>query len=124
MTQRLITLLRDNPRVDDSLVLCDGASGAEVGRLDLSLRIDAVGMQAIVDEDVRRVERLYYDPFEVNDDVVADNLKKVEAMLDAKQVELEEVQLKVQTIRTAEKSVEIELAKLREERDKIKVEAL
>lgn len=113
--------MRDNPRIDQNLVLSDGASGEEVGRIDLALRLDAVGIQAIVEEDVRHIEQAYYDPFEQNDDVVTQKLRKVEAMLDEKQLEMEEVQTKAEAIRTAEKSVEIELAKLREERDKIKV---
>lgn len=117
----MITLLRDNPKVDQSLELADGASGAEVGRLDLSLRLDAVGIQAIVNEDVRHIEKAYFDPFEQNDEVVTSKLRQVEALLDSKQVELEETKLKTETLRTAEKSIEIELAKLREERDKVKV---
>jgi hypothetical protein len=117
----MITLLRDNPKIDQYIVLQDGASGDEVGRVDMSLRLDPVGIHTIVDEDVRHIEKFYYDPYIQDEEEIKKNLKKIEGLCDSKQVELQETQFKVDSIRTAEKSIEIELAKLKQERDKVKV---
>lgn len=117
----MITLLRDNPKIDQYIVLTDGTSGEEVGRVDLSLRLDPVGIHSVVEEDVRQIEKHYFDPYIEDNEEIRKSLKKIEAYCDSKQVELEETQAKVDSIRTAEKSVEIELAKLKQERDKVKV---
>lgn len=102
-------------------MLLDGTSGDEVGRIEISIRLDAVDIHSVVDEDVRHIEKYYFDPFIEDSEEILKNLRKVEAFCDSKQSELHESQTKVDAIRTAERSVEVELARLREEKDRVKV---
>jgi len=117
----MITLLRDQPMIEQNLMLLDGGSGEEVGRIDIAIRLDPTSISAVVEEDVRKIEQQYFDPFVQDSDEIRRKLKKTEAICDAKQLELEETVRKVETLRTAQKSVEVELAKLKETRSKIKV---
>ena len=120
-TLRMITLLRDKGVVDQSMMVLDGGSGEEIGRVEMSIKLDAVGILQVVDEDVRKAERDYFDPFVEDKEEIKKQLRKVEGMCEEKHEELQEVVRKVEAIRTAEKTIEIELAKLRGQRDKLKV---
>ena len=120
-TLRMITLLRDKGVVDQSMMVLDGGSGEEIGRVEMSIKLDVVGILQVVDEDVRKAERDYFDPFVEDKEEIKKQLRKVEGMCEEKHEELQEVVRKVEAIRTAEKTIEIELAKLRGQRDKLKV---
>ena len=117
----MITSLRDQGVLNYGLPLLDGASGNDVGRVELALKLDVVGILQVVDEDVRKIEREYYDPFLEDKDEIKKMLRKVETLSDEKQSELEHTIRKVEAIRTAEKTIEIELAKLREQTEKTRV---
>ncbi len=119
----MITSLRDLGVLDFGLPLLDGASGSDIGRIEMAFKLDVVGILQVVDEDVRKVEREYYDPFLEDKDEIKKRLRKVEALSDDKQAELEHTIRKVEAIRTAEKTIEIELAKLREQTEKTRVAA-
>lgn len=117
----MITSLRDQGILNLGLPLLDGASGSDVGRIDMALKLDVVGILQVVDEDVRKIEREYFDPFVEDKDEIKKMLRKVEALSEEKQAELEHTIRKVEAIRTAEKTIEIELAKLREQTEKTRV---
>lgn len=63
LTQRLVTLLRENSTLEQNLILYDGAKEIERGRIDIGLKFEPSTIEQIVEEDVRKIEDLYFDPF-------------------------------------------------------------
>ena len=61
-TQRMLTLLRDRPIVEQTLPLVEATTGLEVGKIGLALKLDPSGIENEVEEDVRKIEKDYYDP--------------------------------------------------------------
>lgn len=70
-----------------------------------------------MEEDIRNIERIYYDPFEEDLQIIKQNLRNVENSLLKAQLEFEKVQKKSDFIKTAHKSISVEAGHLQQERD-------
>lgn len=93
----------------------DGTSEIERGRIDITLRLEAIKIGDIVEEDVRKIEQLYFDPFVEDNNEIAKKINAIERIMAQKQDELDDITKRVDFIRSAEKSAEVDKAKLIEE---------
>lgn len=79
LTQRMITLLREKPSVDQEIKIQDKEKN-EIGRIIMTLKFKANTFEQKVqndkesyfkiDEDIRLVGKIYYDPYEDDPDVI------------------------------------------------------
>lgn len=88
-----------------------------------------------IEEDIRIVEKIYYDPFEKDDEKIQDvnfsffdekfnarkKLKKVEEKLMEKQVKLDKTSKKLDHLRGAYKSVWFDLGHLKNQKNELEV---
>eukprot|EP01017_Pseudomicrothorax_dubius_P006480 TRINITY_DN11849_c0_g1_i3.p1 TRINITY_DN11849_c0_g1~~TRINITY_DN11849_c0_g1_i3.p1 ORF type:complete len:444 (-),score=104.62 TRINITY_DN11849_c0_g1_i3:41-1372(-) len=118
-TQRVITMLREEGKFGQDLPLVDSGNNKEIGRVSIVIQFSPHNFETRVEEDVKKVERIYYDLFEEDEDVIAEKLGKVVQLSDKKQRELEDTQKRLDFIRAAVKSVQQELALLRRQRDEL-----
>jgi len=121
MTQRKVTFLRENPYLEEGLILQDEHK-QEFGRITLTLKFKPSTFEQQIDEDVRIVERIYYSPYENDPDVIAKKTKKVTQMLETKHNQLEDVMKKLDFVRNSFKSITTELAQLKIQKEKIEAE--
>jgi hypothetical protein len=69
-TQRILTVLRERP-MDTELKIYD-RDKLECGRMTINMQFKPHTFEQQIDEDKRKVEKLYYDPLEDDEELIAD----------------------------------------------------
>ena len=122
LTQRIITHLRENPSFEESLKLMDINHDQEMGRIDIAFKFDHRDISTKVTEDKRMAERYYYDLFEEDNTKIAEASAKIEEICLTKQTEFESIVKKLEYIRSADRVVQVDLARLKEEKERLETE--
>ena len=117
LTQTFITKLRRNKVLEETLIFLDPDNNLEVGRITLIYKLKVEELEDKIYEDVREIEKVYYDPFETEEGEVSVKLSKVEQLVSKKQMELEEVMKQMDKRVDAMRSLAIDLAMLRKSKE-------
>lgn len=115
LTQSFITKMRRNRVLEETLILLDSDSNLEVGRITLVFKLKVEELEDKIYEDVREIEKVYYDPFQTEDIEV--KLAKVEELVAKKQAELDEVMIDMDKRTDAMRSLAIDLSMLRKSKE-------
>lgn len=67
LTQNFITMLRKSQVLEKEMKLMDSDSIKEMGSLNLVFKLKIDNFEDQVYEDVREIEKYYYDPFNKNE---------------------------------------------------------
>ena len=67
----MLHTLRHEGQLQNDMIFYDQAQH-EVGRINITLRHSSHDLVAQIDEDVDRVRKLYYDPYETDKEVIMD----------------------------------------------------
>jgi len=81
LTQAFITKMRRNRIIEETLVLLDPDNNLEVGRVTLIFKLTVEELEDKIYEDVREIEKVYYDPFAMDEDEVHVKLTKIEEIV-------------------------------------------
>lgn len=52
------------------MILLNDEQNAEIGRLNITIRHQSHDLPAQIEEDVDKIEKIYYDPFETDKDLI------------------------------------------------------
>lgn len=77
LTQSFITKLRRDKVIEETLILADSDNNLEVGRVTMAFKLQVEELEDKIYEDVREIEKVYYDPFETDEGEVSTKLQKV-----------------------------------------------
>jgi chromosome segregation ATPase len=116
LTQSFITKLRRDKVVEETLILVDpddSSQSLEVGRVSLAYKLTVEELEDKIYEDVREIEKNYYDPFTTDESEISTKLSKIESLITKKQKELNDVMEQQDKRVEAMRSLAIDLAMLR-----------
>lgn len=119
LTQRIITHLRENTCFEESLKLMDINHDSEMGRVDIAFKFQHRDIGTKVEEDKRLLDRYYFDLFEEDEEKIKEKSNKVSEVCDNKQTEFENVIKKLEYIRSAERVVMVDMARLKDEKNQL-----
>ena len=119
LTQSFITKMRRSKVLEETLILVDPDNNLEVGRITIVYKLKLEELEDRIYEDVREIEKVYYDPFEGSEDNIHTNLAKVEDLVFKKQSELDEVMIDQDKRTDAMRSLAIDLAMLRKSKEEM-----
>ncbi len=119
MTQNFITRLRRNRGVEKTLIFLTSDEQEEVGRLTAVFMLKIEGLEDKIYEDVREIEKAYYDPHLSDEAEIQRQLHKVETILDKKIEEYKEVMEKYDKRTEAMRGLAVDLAMLRKQKDEM-----
>ncbi|CAD8210830.1 unnamed protein product [Paramecium octaurelia] len=123
LTVKLLEVLRIEGQLQHESLLYDPEDQRkEKGRISILLRHQSHDLKAQVEDDVERIEEIYYDPFEKDEAVIRRKLQRVELKLTSLNLSMEPIQKKLNFIRTAHKQISFDLATLRQQKDQIEEE--
>ena len=77
LTQSFITTMRRDKIIEETLILLDPDNNLEVGRVSLIWKLTVEELEDRIYEDVREIEKVYYDPFTTDEGEVHNNLSKI-----------------------------------------------
>jgi len=119
LTQSFITKLRRDNILEETLILVDPDNNLEVGRVSLVYKLKVEELEDKIYEDVREIEKVYYDPFEADEDKVSTKLTKIETLVSKKQKDLDQVMNDQDKRIEAMRSLAIDLAMLRRSKEEM-----
>ena len=119
LTQTFITKLRRNRVLEETLIFLDPDNNLEVGRITLVYKLKVEELEDKIYEDVREIEKVYYDPFETDEGEVSVKLAKVEQLVAKKQMEVDVVMGEMDKRVDAMRSLAIDLAMLRKSKEEM-----
>lgn len=106
-------MLRRNSVLEKEFLLVDNDNVKENGRLTMAFRLKIEELEDKVYEDVREVEKVYFDPFEQDPMTIQKKLARVEDLLGKKHDALEKQYKKIDTRNEAMRTLAVDLANLR-----------
>lgn len=108
--------MRWNKAVEEILKFMD-TDEQEVGQISMFFRLQIEALEDKIYEDVRAIEKIYYDPFLTDEAEVLRKLSKVEVLLKQKQAEYVQ-ELEKYDVRTeAARGFAVDLAMLRKQKE-------
>ena len=91
LTQTFITKLKRNRVLKKTLIFLDHDNNLEVGRITLVYKLKVEELEDKIYEDVSKIEKVYYDPFETDEGEVNVKLAKVEQIVVKRQIKVDVV---------------------------------
>ena len=73
--------MRRNKVIDETFKFMDADNVVEVGQITMYFKLQIEGLEDRIYEDVREIEKVYYDPFEQDDGEIMKKLDWVEKLL-------------------------------------------
>ena len=117
MTQNFITKMRRNKVVEETLIFTEGDTQNEIGRFTAYFKMLIEAVDDRIYEDVRAIEKIYYDPFVTDESVILKNLDKVEKLLAKKQKDYNEEMERYDKRTESLRGLAVDLAMLRKEKE-------
>ncbi|TNV85113.1 hypothetical protein FGO68_gene6217 [Halteria grandinella] len=124
VTQNFLSILRTNRDIRDKVekredIMYDQAGAEEQGRITCSYSLLIEGLDDLIYEDNREIEKVYFDTFVKDKAIIASSLAKVEKLLKKKGLELDEKVRQVDERNDALRTLAVDLAFLRKQHEQL-----
>ncbi|CAI2366387.1 unnamed protein product [Moneuplotes crassus] len=119
LTQSFITKMRRDKVIEETMILLDPDNNLEIGRVSLVWKLTVEELEDRIYEDVREIEKVYYDQFTSDEGEIHTKLDKIEKIAAKKQKDLDEVMGEQDKRIEAMRSLAIDLAMLRKSKEEM-----
>ncbi|TNV85137.1 hypothetical protein FGO68_gene5346 [Halteria grandinella] len=124
VTQNFLSNLRANRDIKDKVekredIMYDQAGAEEQGRITCSYSLLIEGLDDLIYEDNREIEKVYFDTFVKDKAIITSSLAKVEKLLKKKGLELDEKVRQVDERNDALRTLAVDLAFLRKQHEQL-----
>ena len=101
--------------------IIDSTGTREYGKILLNITYKTTDIDIKIDDDIKKIQYIYFDHFENDLDIIKEKCEKVEEMILKKDEDNKKAEQKMEFLRSAHKSISYELGKLRHEKENLEV---